>query len=126
MYIDNSVLVGEVFLEADLIPLEIVDLDVILGMNWLAKHHASIDCFWKEAVFHSLGRPKVTFYREHRVLPSFLISTMTARWLLRKGCTRYLAHVIDTRYNGLRLEDISVVQEFPEVFPEDLLRLPPQ
>ncbi|KAI5323257.1 hypothetical protein L3X38_032329 [Prunus dulcis] len=43
----------------------------------------------------------------------------------QKGCSRYIAHVIDTRDNGLRLEDIPVVQEFPDVFPEDLLGLPP-
>ena len=41
------------FLEADLIPLDMVDLDVILGMDWLAKHHASVDCFRKEVVFRS-------------------------------------------------------------------------
>ncbi|BBG96968.1 transposable element gene [Prunus dulcis] len=49
---------------------------------------------------------------------------MTAKWLLRKGCSGYLAHVIDTRDHGLKLEDIPVVQEFPDVFPEDLPGLP--
>ncbi|KAI5335151.1 hypothetical protein L3X38_025284 [Prunus dulcis] len=39
-----------------------VGLDVILGMDWLAKHHASVDCFRKEVVFRSPGRPEVTFY----------------------------------------------------------------
>ncbi|CAL2229372.1 unnamed protein product [Prunus armeniaca] len=32
---------------------------------------------------------------EHRVLPFCLISAMTARRLLRKGCSRYLAHLED-------------------------------
>ncbi|CAL8168053.1 unnamed protein product [Prunus armeniaca] len=50
---------------------------------------------------------------------------MTEKWLLKKGCSGYLAHVIDTRDHGLRLEDIPVVQEFPDVFPEDLPGLPP-
>ncbi|CAL9018388.1 unnamed protein product, partial [Prunus brigantina] len=119
------VLVGDVFLEADLIPLEMVDLDVILGMDWLAKHHASVDCFRKEVAIRSPGRPEVTFCGERRVLPSCLISAMTAIRLLKKGCSGYLAHVVDTRDNGFKLEEIPVVQEFPDVFPEDLPGLPP-
>lgn len=55
VYRNNSVIVRDVFLEADLIPLDIVDFDIILGMDWLAKHHASIDCFRKEVVFRSPG-----------------------------------------------------------------------
>ncbi|CAL8998410.1 unnamed protein product, partial [Prunus brigantina] len=121
----SIVLVGDVFLEADLIPLEMVDLDVILGMDWLAKHHASVDCFRKEVVIRSPGRPEVTFCGERRVLPSCLISAMTAIRLLKKGCSGYLAHVIDTRDNGFKLEEIPVVREFPDVFPEDLPGLPP-
>ncbi|CAL8992695.1 unnamed protein product, partial [Prunus brigantina] len=113
VYRDSMVLVGDVFLEADLISLEMVDLDVILGMDWLAKHHASS------------GRPEVTFCGERRVLPSCLISAMTAIRLLKKGCSGYLAHVVDTRDNGFKLEEIPVVQEFPDVFPEDLPGLPP-
>ncbi|CAL8113745.1 unnamed protein product [Prunus armeniaca] len=126
VYMNSLVLVGDVFLEVDLIRLDIMDLDVILGMDWLAKHHASVDCFRKEVVFRSPRRLEVSFYEEHRVLPSYLISAMMARWLLRKGCSGYLAHVIDTQDNGLRLEDIPVVREFPDVFLEDLLGLPPE
>ena len=125
MYHGSAVLVGDVCLEADLIPLEMVGLDVILGMDWLAKHHASVDCFRKGVVFHSPGRPKVTFYGERRVLPSSLIAATTANRLLRKGCSGYLAHVIDTRNQKLKLEDIPVVRDFPDVFLDDLPGLPP-
>ncbi|CAL2237535.1 unnamed protein product [Prunus armeniaca] len=45
--------------------------------------------------------------------------------LLRKGCTRYLTHVIDIEDNTLILGDIPVVQQFLDVFPYDLPRLPP-
>ncbi|KAI5335475.1 hypothetical protein L3X38_025608 [Prunus dulcis] len=44
-----------------------VGLDVILGMDWLAKHHASVDCFKKEVVFLSPGRPEVTFYENQEL-----------------------------------------------------------
>ncbi|VVA30996.1 PREDICTED: zf-CCHC domain-containing /RVP_2, partial [Prunus dulcis] len=62
VYRDSPVLMGDICLEADLIPLEMMGLDVILGMDWLAKHHASVDCFRKEVVLRSPGRPEVTFY----------------------------------------------------------------
>ncbi|KAI5334703.1 hypothetical protein L3X38_024836 [Prunus dulcis] len=39
-----------------------VGLDVVLGMDWLAKHHASMDCFRKEVVFRNPERSEVTFY----------------------------------------------------------------
>ncbi|BBH07014.1 transposable element gene [Prunus dulcis] len=125
VYRDSPVLVGDVCLEADLIPLEMVGLDIILGMDWLAKHHASVDCFRKEVVLRSPGHPEVTFYGERRVLPSCLISAMTAKKLLRKGCSGYLAHVVDTRKQELKLEDIPVVRDFPDVFSDDLPGLPP-
>ncbi|CAL2246041.1 unnamed protein product [Prunus armeniaca] len=51
----------------------------ISGMNWLAKHRVLVDCFRKDVIFHSPEQPEVTFYGECRVLPSCLISAMTAR-----------------------------------------------
>ncbi|VVA41124.1 PREDICTED: retrotransposon, partial [Prunus dulcis] len=115
VYSDSAVLVGDVCLEADLIPLEMVGLDVILGMDWLVKHHASVDCFRKEVILRSPGRPEATFYGE----------LMTATRLLRKGCSGYLAYIVDSRTQELQLEDIPVVRDFPNVFPDDLPGLPP-
>jgi hypothetical protein len=42
-------------LEVDLIPLELNDFDVILGMNWLSKHKAQIDYYTKIVTFQGLG-----------------------------------------------------------------------
>ncbi|OMO50137.1 Retrotransposon gag protein [Corchorus olitorius] len=44
VYRECALLVGHMVFEADLIPLEIYDFDVILGMDWLNKHGAQIDC----------------------------------------------------------------------------------
>ncbi|KAI5323139.1 hypothetical protein L3X38_032211 [Prunus dulcis] len=66
----SQVEVGEVVLEANLIPLDIVDLDVIRGMDWLARHHASIDYFQNELCFE---------------VSLCLISTLTEKLLLRRG-----------------------------------------
>ena len=45
--------------------------------------------------------------------------------MLKKGCKGYLATVRDTQQSALRMEDIPIVREFPDVFLEDLSGLPP-
>ena len=49
---------------------------------------------------------------------------MTASKMIRKGCQGYLAFVVDRRQEGTRLEDIPIVKEFPNVFPDDISGLP--
>ncbi|KAI3707612.1 hypothetical protein L6452_26238 [Arctium lappa] len=41
------------------------------------------------------------------------------------GCSSFLAYAIDTKLEKRKLEDVRVVHEFPDVFPEDLPGLPP-
>ena len=45
VYTDSRVIIGGQEFLADLILLDIHDFDVILGMDWLSKHHATIDCY---------------------------------------------------------------------------------
>ena len=54
-----------------------------------------------------------------------LINAMTALKMLLKGCQGYLEFVVDRRQEGTRLEDIPIVQEFSNVFPDDISGLPP-
>ena len=113
-------------MEADLILIDLKGLDVILGMGWLASNYASMDCFHKEVIFRRPGLPVVVFYGERRRAPSGLIFAISARCLLQKGCKGYLAHVVDTRSSEVRLEDIPVVRDFMDVFPDYLPGLPPE
>ena len=113
-------------MEADLILIDLKGLDVILGMDWLASNYASMDCLRREVIFRRPGLPVVVFYGEWRRAPSSLISTISARCLLQKGCKGYLAHVFDTCSSEVGLEDVPVVRDFPDVFPDDLPGLPPE
>ena len=60
-----------------------------------------------------------------RKIAHSLINAMTASKMLQKGCQGYLAFVVDRRQEGTRLEDIPIVKEFPDVFPDDISGLPP-
>ena len=64
-----EILVEGIVLKANLISLEMYDFDVILGMDWLFNHHASMDCFTKKIVFKKPRYPKLEFEGDRRILP---------------------------------------------------------
>ena len=51
VYMDSRVIIGSQEFLADLILLDIHDFDVILGMDWISRHHATMDCYKKEVRF---------------------------------------------------------------------------
>jgi hypothetical protein len=66
-------------------------------------------------------------FKGERILKPFtLISVVTAQRLLRKGCIGYLAYILNFDDEGPRLKDIPMVKEFPNIFPKELPRLPPE
>ncbi|KAA0039195.1 gag protease polyprotein [Cucumis melo var. makuwa] len=83
-------------LDVTLLVLDMQDFDVILGMDWLSANHSSIDCF-----------------------------AMKASKLLSQGTWGILASVVDTKEPEVSLSSEPVVREYPDVFPDELSRLPP-
>jgi len=126
VYVDVGVSLSGYETEVDLIPLELHDFDIILGMNWLSKYKALIDCYAKTVTFQTLEGERMIFKGERILKPIALISVVTAQKLLRKGCMGYLAYILNSNDEGPRLKDIPVVKEFPDVFPEELPGLPPE
>lgn len=120
-----EVLVEGFNLKADLIPLEIVEFDMILRMDFLEAYRAMVDCFQKVVVLRSPDGFKVAFQEERDVISSCIISAVAVRKLLSKGSQAYLAHVVDASMGVVGIEDIPGVREFPDVFPEELPGLPP-
>ena len=106
-----------VVLKKNLTLLEIWDVDVIMGIDWLSTHRALMDCFTKKVVFRKPGFSELEFEGDRRVLPTCMISTLEAKRLLYKGCEAYLAYVIDTLTSKVTLESVPIVQEFSNVFP---------
>nr|GEV94948.1 reverse transcriptase domain-containing protein [Tanacetum cinerariifolium] len=72
--------------------------DVVIGMDWLSKFHAKIIC--DEKVIHIPIDGKTLIIRGDRT------------------------QVMEKKSEDKRLEDIPVIREFPDVFPEDLPGLP--
>ncbi|KAL0366986.1 UNVERIFIED_CONTAM: Retrovirus-related Pol polyprotein from transposon.6 [Sesamum radiatum] len=116
----SLVRIGDVNLPVDLIVMDLKEFDVILGMDWLTQHRAVIDCYKKEVMIESFGESRVVFVGDRQVVPVCVISALEARRLMLEGCEAYLAHVIDSKKVNPTLEEIPVVRDFREVFPDDL------
>ncbi|GJT10054.1 putative reverse transcriptase domain-containing protein [Tanacetum coccineum] len=97
-------LLGHPF-DIDLMPVELGSFDVIIGMDWLAKYHALIVC--DEKVVCITYGDKVLIIRGDDY---------------DNGITSKKA---EDKSEEKRLEDVPIIREFPEVFPDDLPGLPP-
>ncbi|KAL0534776.1 hypothetical protein IC582_029069 [Cucumis melo] len=112
-------------IEVTLLVLDMLDFDVILGMDWLAANHASIDCSRKEVTFNPPSMASFKFKGGgSRSLPQ-IISAIRASKLLSQGTWGILASVMDTREVDVSLSSEPVVRDYPDVFPEELPGLPP-
>ena len=99
-----EILVEDVILKENLIPLEMHDFDVILDMDWLSTHRSSMDCFTKKVVFWKLGYLELEFEGDRRVLPTCVILSLEANRLLHIGCETYLGHVVDKSPNSPKVQ----------------------
>uniref|UniRef100_A0A2N9FG06 Reverse transcriptase domain-containing protein n=1 Tax=Fagus sylvatica TaxID=28930 RepID=A0A2N9FG06_FAGSY len=72
-----------------------------------------------------LKMPDFDVILEQMVKPLQIVSSIQAKRMLQRGAVGYLAYVIDTEASEVKLEDIPVVREFPDVFPKELPGLPP-
>ncbi|XP_071912307.1 uncharacterized protein [Coffea arabica] len=118
--------VGERKLVVDLISLAIKGYDVILGMDWLAHYHARVDCRMKVVEFCIPGEATLKLDVRGMIASSALISGIRARKLLSRGARGYLAFLINTPGEKIKLEDMPVISEYPDVFSEELESLTPE
>ncbi|GKE83735.1 putative reverse transcriptase domain-containing protein [Tanacetum coccineum] len=93
--------------DIDLMPVELGSFDVIIGMDWLAKYHALIVS--EEKVVRIPYGDEVLIIRGDDC----------------DGETQFTSKKTKDKSEEKRLEDVPIVPEFPEVFPEDLPGLPP-
>ena len=76
MWLIKYLEIGYREMTVDLVLLNLQDFDVILGMDWLASYHASVDDFGKIVTFKILGQPNFSFEGKHVNKPLHVISAL--------------------------------------------------
>ena len=94
-------------------------------MDWLSRHKAILDCEKKTIVLKCFDQSKVIVHGIRSSVMSNVISAMQVRIFMRKGCETFLALILDSNRGQVDVEKIPIVREFPNVFPEELLGIPP-
>jgi hypothetical protein len=92
----------------NLIVLESKGIDVILGMDWLSKYRVLIDCAKKSIKMTTPEGKEMEFIAE---------PVVTAKGVA--NCTKV------NQLNASQGSEVPVVNEFPDVFPEELPGMPP-
>ncbi|KAI3686867.1 hypothetical protein L1987_80556 [Smallanthus sonchifolius] len=109
----------------DLLPMQLGSFDIIIGMDWLSKHHAEVICYEKCIRIPLPSGDTLVIFGKKPCRGLQLMSCTLAQKYLRKKYVAFLAHVVDTKDKGKKLQDILIIRDFPKVFPEDLPGLPP-
>ncbi|XP_057418527.1 uncharacterized protein LOC130712724 [Lotus japonicus] len=83
---------------ANLVCLGLKELDVIMGMDWLAQYHVLLDCANKLVVFPESG---VTDYLNS--------------YTLRKGSPAFVNSIVAEAKNDVDVRNILIVQDYEDV-----------
>ena len=97
----------------NLICLPLQELEVILGMDWLSANRILIDCREKRLLFPNSEKPE-------------LLSSQGVMREIQRGaqCFIIFTHLELEKEEGT--STILVVHEFEDVFPDEVLGLPPK
>ncbi|GJS27870.1 putative nucleotidyltransferase, ribonuclease H [Tanacetum coccineum] len=107
------------------LPLDMCEFDIILGIDWLAAHRATIDCHSRRVIFGDIHAPEFIYHGSLPGKSMKIISALKARTLLSHGCEGFLATIHDTTSDVSSIHDQPIVSEFQDVFPEELPGIPP-
>ncbi|KAD0254408.1 hypothetical protein E3N88_44556 [Mikania micrantha] len=99
--------------------------EVVVGMDWLSKNHAEMVCSEKLIRLPLPSGEMMQVYGEKPCRGLKIVSCIKARKYLKKKYFAFLAHVVEKKPEKKVIGDVSVIRDYPDVFPEDFPGLPP-
>ena len=122
---NDQVIIGNQTLSVDLMVVSMTDFDVILGIDWLVENRASIDFRKKEVKFSPSAGHAFKFKGTSIGITPKVVSMLKAKRLVQQGRWAILACAVGVRGKEKTLENVSIVNKFPDVFSDNLPGIPP-
>jgi hypothetical protein len=94
---------GSNLIKTYLLLLDLEGINVLLGMDWMTRHRVSLDIFSRTVEIDSPDHEATILY------------------LPQRECNISCAYAVE----GIKLKDIPIVYEYPDIFPDDLPGIPP-
>eukprot|EP00253_Pinus_taeda_P017026 PITA_17026 len=113
---------------ADLNILPLRSYDILIGMDWLEKHWSLVDCKTKVIYYRDQQGNKKEMQGIKQPVQVCPITTNQLIKFIRKRCQVYAIQVVyaNSKDKSISLNSIPIIQEFTDVFPEEIPRLPPR
>ncbi|XP_070040603.1 uncharacterized protein [Nicotiana tomentosiformis] len=115
VYRSCVITIGSLKTSVDPLLLDMIDFDIIMGMDWLSPYHAILECHSKTVTLSMMGLPRFEWRGTPGHSTSRVISYMKTRRIVKKGCLAYLAYVCDSSAEVPSMDSVPVVREFPKV-----------
>ncbi|XP_076908882.1 uncharacterized protein LOC143565936 [Bidens hawaiensis] len=110
----------------DILPVGLVSFDIVVGMDWLSKNGAEIVCSKNLVCLPTPTSECLAIHGDRSNTELKLSSITKTRKILRKRMSGFPRQCGRQKAKDRKIDDIPLVQEFPEVFTKDLPGLPPQ
>jgi hypothetical protein len=121
-----SLNLGDFFTRANLYVTILGSYDVVISMDWLESHEVILNCRTKRlSLVNDEGQRRVIVGWSQGVSLRF-ISSLQLRKRMCKGCKLYVILALNEKGIADDLENLPVVREFADVFPEELPRMSPE
>ena len=97
-------------------------------MDWLEQHRVILNCYDKTFTCLNSDKKPVSVKGIPRKTTVRQIYALQLKRAVMKGCKTYVVTITDEesliKTDKLKLEDIPVLKEYIDVFPEEILGLP--
>ena len=114
---DIPVVIKERVIPADLIVVHLENHELVLSIDWLGKHRATLDCHRGRVQFEMGCEAPISFQGICPTSGNIVVSAVRAERMLVNGCEAYLATITTGEVvGGGNPDGIPLVREFEDVF----------